>query len=130
MGRKLTKIAIIASVLVLLFANAPAAVEWAKTYGDYYTATSIQETEDEGYIVVGYVSANTSGGDDAWVMKVNSDGTVAWANSYGDSADNRANSVQQTPDGGFIVLGYTDYFYSGKQKQEDGCAKTRSVVSI
>ena len=113
MEPKWTRIVMIASAVILLFSNRGFTIEWAKTYGNYYYASSIQQTTDGGYIVAGHVSANTTGGDDAWLMKVNADGTVAWAKSYGDTADNRANSVQQTPDGGFIVVGYTDYFYAG-----------------
>src|SRR3989338_7169267 len=78
---------------------------WAKTYGgtgqDY--AYSIQQTSDGGYIVAGM--GDTFDFDkDLWVLKLNSDGTVAWQKAYrGD--DISASFIQQTSDGGYIVLG-------------------------
>ena len=33
-----------------------------------------------------------------------------WENSYGGSADERANYIQKTSDGGFIMAGYTESY--------------------
>ncbi len=90
--------------------NADGTVAWQKTYGgsgaDY--AFSIQQTADGGYIVAGSTASSGAGNDDAWVLKLNADGSVAWQKTYGDSGYDRANSVQQTTDGGYIVAGYAD----------------------
>ncbi len=51
---------------------------WAKTYGgksdDY--ASSIQKTLDSGYIVSGVTSSYGAGGDDIFVLKLNSNGNI------------------------------------------------------
>ena len=94
----------------------PTVTTWAKTYGgsggdDY--ATSIQQTSDGGYIVAGYTMSFGAGNHDLWVLKLNADGSIAWQKTYGGSGDERADSIQQTSDGGYIVAGYTMSFGAG-----------------
>ncbi len=88
------------------------AFEWAILYGgtSYDRAYSIQQTADSGYIVAGYTESFGTGSGDFWVLKLNSNGTVAWQKTYGGTDDDRANSIQQTADGGYIVAGYTYSF--------------------
>lgn len=75
--------------------------QWAKYYGtemfDY--ANGIQQTADNGYIIVG--SSNM----DAYVIKIDENGAVVWENTYGGGATDEAFSVKQTDDGGYIVAG-------------------------
>ena len=89
--------------------NADGNVVWQKTYGDSGDdyPNSIQQGSDGGYIVAGYTNSFGAGNYDAWVLKLNTDGSVAWQKTYGGSGDDRANSIQQTSDGGYIVAGYS-----------------------
>jgi uncharacterized delta-60 repeat protein len=89
-------------------------VDWQKTYGgaDDDSANSIQQTSDGGYIVAGETSFGAGYGD-AWVLKLKPDGTVDWQKTYGGAADDYANSIQQTSDGGYIVAGATISFGAG-----------------
>ena len=83
--------------------------QWIKTYGgpaeDY--ANSIQKTSDGGYIVAGHINSFIYGNDNAWILKLDSDGNVQWQKTYdtGTNYYDRANSIQQTSDGGYIVAG-------------------------
>jgi len=76
-------------------------------------AYSIQQTSDGGFIVAGYTLSNDGdvsgnhGGDDFWVVKLDSSGNIVWQKCLGGSDDDGAKSIQQTSDGGFIVAGYT-----------------------
>ena len=99
----------------ILKLNADGTVAWQKTYGGSNDdrADSIQQTADGGYIVAGSTSSSGAGGSDAWVLKLNAGGTVAWQKTYGGSNDDRAESIQQTADGGFIVAGSTSSFGAG-----------------
>jgi gliding motility-associated-like protein len=54
----------------------------------------------------GDVSQN-NGGMDVWVVKLDYFGNLAWKNTYGGSADDDAYDIQQTGDGGYIVVGRT-----------------------
>jgi len=96
--------------------NGTGTLQWEKTYGGRLQdrATSIATTPDGGYIVTGNtrsfspVVPNKSFNQDAWVLKLTADGTVKWQKSYGGSdSDSFAASVQ-TPDGGYVLAGYTN----------------------
>ena len=89
--------------------------QWAATYGglngDY--SSSIQQTQDGGYVVAGYTWSFGAGDEDAWIIKLDSAGAVTWQKAYGGANDDSANSIQQTADGGYIVAGDTSSFGAG-----------------
>jgi uncharacterized delta-60 repeat protein len=90
---------------------------WAKTYGsgehpypspDY--ASSVQQTSDGGYIVAGTINGGVTLGPYAWVLKLEPNGSVVWAGSYGDwDWKGSAQHVEQTSDGGYILSGSWGY---------------------
>jgi uncharacterized delta-60 repeat protein len=104
------------SIANLLSTATPATVgtTWAKTYGggSNDNARSIQQTSDGGYIVAGYTHSFGAGGRDFLVIKLTSLGTVSWAKTYGGGSSDQAYSIQQTLDGGYIVVGRTCSFGS------------------
>jgi len=101
--------------ILILKLNSDGSAAWQKSYGgsDDDCAYSIQQTADAGYIVAGGTSSFGAGSDDIWVMNLNSDGTVAWQKTYGGSDWDRAYSIQQTVDAGYIVTGQTSSFGAG-----------------
>jgi hypothetical protein len=88
---------------------------WAKTYGGTGddTAWSVQQTSDGGYIVAGHTRSFGVGNLDVFLIKTDANGDVQWAKTYGGAGDDRAFSVQQTSDGGYIVAGRTSSFGAG-----------------
>ncbi|HOJ93323.1 MAG TPA: delta-60 repeat domain-containing protein, partial [Dictyoglomaceae bacterium] len=89
-------------------------LDWEKTYGGsgYDEAYSIQQVADGGYIVAGETySFGTSG--DAYILKLQSDGSLDWYETYGGSDYDGARSIQQVADGGYIVAGDTRSFGAG-----------------
>jgi hypothetical protein len=52
----------------------------------------------------------SAGGYDIFLIKTDTNGNVIWAKTYGEISNEKAFSVQQTSDGGYIVAGVTDYF--------------------
>jgi len=98
----------------ILKLNSKGHLEWQKTFGGEYddAAYSIHQTTDGGYIVAGWTKSFGSGGEDVYILKLNSKGEVQWQKTFGGKADDEANSVQQTKDGGYIVAGCTKSFGS------------------
>jgi hypothetical protein len=87
-------------------------IQWAKIYGGVFAdyASSVQKTSDGGYIVAGYTGSFGAGSVDIFLVKTDANGDIIWAKTYGGTNDDRAYSVQQTSDGGYIVAGGTRSF--------------------
>jgi len=88
-------------------------IEWQHSYGGSGndSAYSIQQTSDGGYVVAGNTDSFGAGIEDIWILKLNPDGTtIEWQHSYGGSNNERAYSIQQTSDEGYIVAGQTYSF--------------------
>jgi len=90
-------------------------IEWQKCLGGigWDTAYSVIQTNDGGYVVVGDTSSDDGdvsgnhGGYDVWVVKLNSQGEIAWQRCFGGENGDAGYSVKQTDDGGFIIVGET-----------------------
>ncbi len=90
-------------------------LEWQKTYGGlkHDWGYSIEPTLDGGYIIAGSTASNdgdvteNKGDYDYWIFKIDATGTLIWQKTYGGSDYEYARSVKQTPDGGYIVAGFT-----------------------
>lgn len=73
-------------------------------------AYSVQQTTDGGYIVVGDTFSYSGTREELWILKLDSNGIEQWRKNYGGINDECAYSVQQTTDGGYIVVGETNSF--------------------
>jgi len=80
---------------------------WDKTFGysDFDSGSEVIQTSDGGYIMVGNVNTSGGGLGDVWIIKVDSNGNKLWDKSFGGKGHNYGDSIQQTPDGGYIILG-------------------------
>ncbi|WPO83395.1 T9SS C-terminal target domain-containing protein [Chryseobacterium sp. JJR-5R] len=76
-------------------------------------ANAVAKTSDGGYIIAGYTESNNGdisgnhGGQDCLVLKFNSSGILQWQKTLGGTSSDRANSILQTSDGGYIIAGDT-----------------------
>jgi hypothetical protein len=88
---------------------------WDKTFGGVGNDVTRcgQVTSDGGFVMVGYTESYGAGGNDIWLIKVNSSGSKVWDKTFGGSGDDWGGSVHETSDGGFIVLGYTTSYGNG-----------------
>jgi hypothetical protein len=74
------------------------------------TASSVQPTQDGGYIAAGggITKGGESSGSNFLFAKLSRDGNNEWAKSYGGTGDDTAYSVLQTSEGGYLAAGSSE----------------------
>lgn len=95
--------------------NAAGGIEWQKSFGgsDFDNALSIDQTNDNGYIIAGLTNSNdgdvtlNQGVRDYWIVKLNMTGDLIWEKSLGGSGDDRAYSIKQTSNNNYIIGGFS-----------------------
>ena len=95
--------------------NTAGILQWQKCFGGLSSeaGTSIQQTSDGGYVLVGFTFSNNGdvsgnhGEGDIWVVKLNSSGILQWQKCYGGVSYDECSDIKQTSDGGFILTGRT-----------------------
>ncbi|WP_396602832.1 hypothetical protein [Algibacter sp. R77976] len=77
-------------------------------------AQSVIKTSDGGYAILGYtqsmdgdITNKSNESFDYWLLKYNTDDVLQWQKTYGGSDDDRGNSIIQTTDGGYAILGFS-----------------------
>ena len=85
--------------------------EWNQTYGGekFETAHSLVETSDGGYALAGDTQSFGAGDSDYWLVKTDENGNEEWNQTYDKGADERARSLLETSDGGYVLAGDISY---------------------
>ncbi|MDP8208528.1 MAG: T9SS type A sorting domain-containing protein [Candidatus Electryonea clarkiae] len=80
---------------------------WTRTFGgiNVDTGHDVQQTNDGGFIIVGYTDSLDPLASDLWLIKTDSNGDEEWNQTFGRDFDDRGFSVRQTNDGGYIITG-------------------------
>ncbi|MFH1435488.1 MAG: hypothetical protein ABIJ56_07200 [Pseudomonadota bacterium] len=65
------------------------------------------KTGDGGFIIAGSTFGKGKGQADAWIIKLDDKGEAQWEKTLGDKGMERAQGINPTKDGGYIVAGYT-----------------------
>jgi len=114
------KRAIILTVLLALSfapmaAAGPGDTLWTRTYGGSNDdkGESVQQVSDGGYIIAGGTDSFGAGSYDVYLLKTDPSGDTLWTRTYGGSNWDYGWSVEQNPDGGYIIAGYTESFGAG-----------------
>jgi hypothetical protein len=99
----------------LIRTNAAGDTAWTRTYGGTRgdAGNSVATTGDGGCIVTGYTWSFGAGNADVYLVKTDAAGDTAWTRAYGGTSGDEGYSVQQTADGGYIVVGVTNSFGAG-----------------
>lgn len=89
--------------------------QWNMTFGgtDRDSTYSVTQAVDGGYILAGETNSYGAGRSDVWLVKTDSKGYEQWNKTFGGINDDRAESVRQTFDGGYILAGGTGSFGGG-----------------
>lgn len=88
---------------------------WTGTYGGSdddlpHYGRCVRQTYDGGFVVAGYTKSYGAGLYDMYLLKTDSLGNMEWEETYGGSDMDTGRSVEQLPDGGFIIAGSTKNF--------------------
>lgn len=90
------------------------------TYNFYSQTTSVEErmyikeNPDGSYIACGTTNATTGhGGKDIFLVKFTSTGGFTWGQLYGGPNHDVARAIERTPDGGYVIAGFTRSVGSG-----------------
>jgi len=81
---------------------------WAMTFGtaeDIESATSVIETREGDFVLVGYTSSSESRDQDILLIKIDSRGNQLWTKTFGGDQFEFGSWVEETSDGGYIVAG-------------------------
>ena len=74
---------------------------------------SLIQTSDGGYAIAGTTSGYGAGGNDAFLAKYDSSGTLSWSRTWGGVITDIAYSLIQTTDGGYAIAGATYNYGAG-----------------
>ena len=103
--------------------NTSGDIEWQKSYGfaGADNGTSLIQTSDSGYLLVGVLDVTASGGQgntsriahrhaggDYWAVKTDAVGNIEWSKYFGGSFSDTAYDVIETTQGEFIIVGSSD----------------------
>ena len=101
-------------MLGILGASAQPEEVWNMTYGGQGNdvGSSVIESKDGRYIIAGWTNSYGAGKLDAWLIKTDTTGNEIWNRTYGGSGDDNIFSVQETMDGGYILIGSTESYGS------------------
>jgi len=98
----------------------PNNLTWKRIFGgDFYdSGYSVALTHDGGYVITGCFTFQKGYMEyrDVFLIKTDSHGYMQWSKTYGGKYDDQGVSVQQTSDGGYIIVGEkqkTEFDYFG-----------------
>ncbi len=100
----------------VLKVNSNGEEEWHKTFGAQFSESifSAIETKDGGYAIVGTTNSYDPewASTDVYLLKIDEKGNQEWAKhySYEGGSEEFGSAVKQTKDGGYIIVGTTNYY--------------------
>ena len=111
-------------ILTPIFSQAPDTA-WTRTYhrGGSDDAYFIQQTADDGYIIVGTSRIINNNYVEIWLIKTDQNGDTLWTKVIGDNLGQYAFCVKEDPNGGYIITGEkminSTYYYAYLVKTDD-----------
>jgi len=101
--------------LWLLKTDAWGNLHWTLRYESLSgVGVDVRQTWDRGYIITGSKDSYSTGSCDLLLLKTDEDGGILWTQTYGGSYGDHGNAIQITPDGGYIITGYTHSYGAGE----------------
>ncbi|MBM3291469.1 PKD domain-containing protein [Candidatus Bathyarchaeota archaeon] len=93
----------------LIYCDFKGTLIWNKTYGGSQrdACSDAKQTIDGGYVLIGFTSSFGAGLSDVYLVKTDSSGKMQFNYTYGGNNLDAGSSIQQTSDGGYIIVGNT-----------------------
>ena len=90
-------------------------LSWSNTFGGSQNDNgfSVTSTNDGGFAITGVTRSLGDNDGDAWLIKVSDSGAIQWERTYGGEDTEFGRAIQQTVDGGYIIIGQTESFGAG-----------------
>lgn len=104
--------------------DAQGTIQWENSFGfaGHDHAYDLLQTEDGGYFLSGFMDITASGGEgnfgksaealhgvgEFWGIKTDASGNMQWSRYFGGTNNDRAYSVVQANDGGFVLTGFSE----------------------
>ncbi|WP_448520679.1 hypothetical protein [Rhodoflexus sp.] len=110
-----TKITTGKSDIILIKINEKGDQIWRREFGlpaNSETGAQVIATKEGGFMIAGSkeVRVQSKVTWNFWLIALDKDGSKVWEQTYGGRMGERANGIAQTPDGGFVLAGYTYSF--------------------
>lgn len=88
---------------------------WTRLYGgsDGEEARVVRQIADGGFIIAGYSGHVGAGRIDCYFVRADASGDTVWTRVVGGSGTDMCMALEQTTDGGFIAVGFTESFGAG-----------------
>jgi hypothetical protein len=87
---------------------------WTKTFGgDEFDAGECLVKTSDGYVIAGHSRSRGAGVSDVFLVKTDQNGNKQWEKTITGSGNDKAYSIQQTSDGGFIIAGQSESWGQG-----------------
>jgi hypothetical protein len=103
--------------IIILKMNSRGNIQWKISYGgsEDERGLSITTSPDGGFVLTGRTKSNdgdfeemNKGGDDIFVIRLDSNGNVQWKRLFGGSGSDWGFSITTTHDGGYVLTGRTE----------------------
>jgi hypothetical protein len=110
---------------------------WDSTFGEdeCNTGLMVHQTYDGGFVILGgkwFLNENRDNftHHDIWLIKTDHHGKKLWDRTFGGPRDDWGSSVQQTKDGGYIIVGDTDSYSNDNGKGDAWLIKTDAQGNV
>jgi len=110
MKKLLTTLIYTALLSGIIFAQPqPPDTLWTKAYGgdEHDYGNSVRQTTDGGFIIAGTTQSFGANDRDVYLIKTDENGDTLWTRTFGGINLDEGSCVQQTLDGGYIIVGWT-----------------------
>ena len=84
---------------------------WIQNLSDQSAIHCMVETDNGSFLLTGIISSESN--IQAWLLKMDQTGVIIWEKTFGGNDREFAISVEQTSDGGFVIVGTTNSYATG-----------------